>query len=103
MKEFPSVLKPKHKDEFKDLNHDRLKCYLRRDLYEHIISKDENDYFMLEEFNKRVNDMELTKQIVNEVIPELRELGWNCKTSFGGTALFIYSTEQPPVSCWSEE
>ena len=33
---------------------------------------------------------------------ELVKLGWKCKTSFGGTGLFIYSTEEPPPSCWEE-
>jgi len=33
---------------------------------------------------------------------ELEELGWKCKKSFGQTALFIYSTENPPPSCWDD-
>lgn len=102
MKEFTDVLKPKNNANFAKLNHERLKCYLRRDLYEHIISHEEKDYFSLDEFNKRVNDMNLTKQLIKEVIPELEQLGWKCKTSFGGTGLFIYSTEAPPPNCFEE-
>jgi hypothetical protein len=102
MKEFPSVCNPKNKNNFQLLNHDRLKCYLRRDLYEHIISHEENDYFSLDEFNRRVNNMELTKKLVNELIPELEGHGWKCKTSFGGTGLFIYSSDKPPSICWEE-
>lgn len=102
MKEFPSFLKPKNKETFVKVNNDRLKCYLRRDLYEHIISHEEKDYFSLDEFNKRVNDMTITKQLVKEVIPDLESLGWKCKTSFGGTGLFIYSTESPPLNCFED-
>ena len=52
MKEFPCVCNPKNKNNFQHLNHDRLKCYLRKDLYEHIISHEENDYFSLDEVIK---------------------------------------------------
>jgi hypothetical protein len=102
MKEFPDILKPKNKENFAKLNQDRLKCYLRRDLYEHIISHEDKDYFSLDEFNKRANDMNLTKQLVREIIPELEQLGWKCKTSFGGTGLFIYNTENPPPNCFED-
>lgn len=102
MKEFPSVCNPKNKNNFQVLNYARLKCYLRRDLYEHIISHEENDYFSLDDFNRRVNNMEVTKKLVNDLIPELEKQGWKCKTSFGGTGLFIYSSEKPPSSCWEE-
>lgn len=102
MKQFPGFLKVKNKENFATLNHERLKCYLRRDLYEHIISHEEKDYFSLDEFNKRVNNMALTKQLVNEVISELENLDWKCKTSFGGTGLFIYSTENPPPNCFED-
>jgi len=102
MKEFPAFLNPKNKDSFSKLNYDRLKCYFRRDLYEHIISHEEKDYFSLDDFNKRANDMAITKQLCREIIPELEKLGWKCKTSFGGTGLFVYSTESPPPNCFED-
>ncbi len=100
MKEFPTFLKPENKEEFKAKNHERLKCYLRRDLYEHIISHTENEYFSLDDFNRRVNNMEQTKTLVDEIIPELTTLGWKCQKAYGDTGLFIYSTEKPPANCW---
>lgn len=103
MKDFPTTLNVKNKDNFKNLNKDRLKCYLRRDIYEHIISHEESDYFSLDDFNKRVNNMFLTKELVKEILPEIEKLGWKCKTSFGGTGLFIYSTESPPPNCFEDE
>lgn len=102
MREFPSKLKPENKDSFKKVYYDRMKCYLRRDLYEHILSHNENDYFSLDKFNERVDDLELVKKMISELVRELEDLGWKCKTSFGGTGLFIYSTENPPPSCWEE-
>ena len=95
MKEFPDSLKVTNKDNFPTLNYKRLKCYLRRDIYEHIISKAEGDYFVLEQFNERVNSMEMTKKLVDEIKVELEALGWKCTYSFGGTGLFIYKDTKP--------
>src|SRR5271156_4688970 len=99
MKEFPEFLNPKNKENFSSKNRERLKCYLRRDLLEHIISHQEREYFSLDEFNKRVNDISLTQELIKEIIPELEKLGWNCKTSYGFTGLFIYS-EEKPLNCF---
>lgn len=103
MKDFPSILTPENKDRFHALNRERLKCYLRRDLYEHIISHKETEYFSLDDFNRRANDMDTTKELIKELIPELEKLGWKCKTSFGCTGLFVYSTETPPPNCFEDD
>jgi hypothetical protein len=100
MKEFPPTLKTENKDNFAKINHERLKCYLRRDLYEHIISHTENEYFSLDDFNRRVGNMEKTNELIDELIPELTNLGWKCQKAYGDTGLFIYSTEKPPANCW---
>jgi hypothetical protein len=100
MKKLPSKLNVTNKDNFAKINYNRILCYLRRDLYEHIISHKENEYFSLDEFNTRVKDMELTQRMVRELIPELEALGWKCSFSYGDTGLFIYSTESPPENCW---
>jgi hypothetical protein len=102
MREFSSKLNVQNKERFAEIYYDRLKCYLRRDIYEHVLHKDENDYFSLDDFNRKYNNIDLVKKAINEIIPELEALGWKCKSSFGGTALFIYSTETPPPSCWEE-
>jgi hypothetical protein len=103
MKEFPNKLNVTNKDNFSTLHYERTKCYLRRELYEHVISHDENDYFSLDQFNKKYNNMEMVQKMIQELIPELESLGWTCKTSYGGTGMFIYSTDKPPPSCWEEE
>ena len=106
MKELPAILHVKNKDRLFDIYYNRVLCYLRKAIYEHIISKEENSYFDLEQFARMYfdnkNRVDLTKKLYDKIILELEELGWKCKLSFGGTALFIYSTENPPPSCWDD-
>ena len=103
MKEFPDFFSPQNKDKLIEAHRNRLKCYLRRDLYEHILSHQESDYFSLDQFNtQRSNDMNLVKELVNEVILELQQKGWKCQLSFGGTGLFVYANEKPK-NCWEDE
>lgn len=107
MKEFPNILNTKHKDSFSELHYNRVLCYLRKAVYEHIISHDENSYFDLEKFGRlhfkeRKNREELVIKLSLVIQKELEKLGWKCKCSFGGTALFIFSSEKPPASCWDD-
>ena len=105
MKKFPSNLNLKNKENFKKIYNRRLKCYLRRSIYEHIIKNEENNYFSIDEFKneKKVEDSEIIKEIISELIVELNRLGWKCKLAFGGTGLFIYSGENPPSNCWESD
>lgn len=106
MKEFPTILNIKHKVRFQEIYYNRVLCYLRKTVYEHVIREDENSYFDLEKFGRlyfnEKNREELVKKLSTTVQYELENLGWKCKVSFGGTALFIYSSENPPVSCWDD-
>lgn len=107
MKEFPNILNVKHKKQFISIYIDRVMCYLRKEIYEHVISEDENSYFDLEKFGRvyfknKKNREELVNKLADDIIPEISKLGWKCKRSFGGTALFIYSSENPPPSCWDD-
>lgn len=104
MKEFSSRLNVENKNKFFTYHYDRQLCYLRRNIFEHMISKDENTYFELDKFSRNYldNNTELITMMTDTVISELEKLGWKCKTSFGGTGLFIYSTENPPPSCFED-
>lgn len=104
MKEFPSRLNVNNKNNFSTYYYERQLCYLRRNIYEHMISKDENSYFELDKFSRNYldNNTDLITRMTDVVISELEKLGWKCKTSFGGTGLFIYSTEKPPPSCFED-
>ena len=107
MREFPDILTVKKKDKYPDIYKSRVLCYFRKDVYEHVISHDENSYFDLERFGKKYynnhKDREkITTDMSNTIILELEKLGWKCKKSFGDTALFIYSSIDPPPSCWDD-
>lgn len=104
MKEFPKSLDSKNKLNFEKMHYDRGLCYLRRELYEHIIHENENNFFDLDKFNNKfLKNSDMLEKMVNIIIKELNDLGWNCKITFGGTALFIYSTDKLPPSCWDGE
>ena len=104
MKEFPKCLNVKNKNIFDKLFYDRELCYFRRDIFEHILKEDENTFFDLDKFcrNKLKNQKKVMDRMTETIIKELEKLGWNCKTSFNRTGLFIYSTEDPPPSCYPD-
>jgi hypothetical protein len=105
MKEFPIRLNVINKDEFEQIHMQRTICYLRKDLFEHIICKDENDYFDLGAFTSNYfhsKNTEVALTLFTQMKSELAKLGWKCKTSFGGTGMFIYSSAEPPPSCYEE-
>lgn len=107
MKEFPTILNVKNKDRFSEIYYNRVMCYARKAIYEHVIHHEENSYFDLEQFGKSYfngnkNRVSLVGKLFTLLIVELEQLGWKCKLSFGGTALFIYSTPEQPPSCWDD-
>ena len=104
MKEFPDSCNVNNKSEFPELLHNRNLCYLRRDIYELILKEDETNYFDLSKFahNREISDADL-KKMIDIVQSELVGRGWKTKTSFGGTGLFIYSSENPPTNCFPDD
>lgn len=96
MKEFPQKLDVSNKNKFKLFNYNRVKAYLRRHLYEHILSNEEKDYFSIDNFWSQYNTPVEPDRMITEVRDELHRLGWKTEVSFGGTGLFIYSNEKPP-------
>jgi DUF2075 family protein len=96
MKEFPNSLQYKNRASFPNLNYDRVKAYLRRDIYEHIISSKPEDYFDVNKFKKTHNiSMEKAIKMAKEITSELTELGWNTELTHGDTGLYIYGEEKP--------
>ena len=89
MNKFPEHLKPENKCNFSHLKYEMLLSNMREKIFELVLSGNENNYF------------EVDKMIIT-VTKELEQLGWKIKTSFGGTGLFIYSTDIPPPSCFEE-
>jgi len=103
MKTFPNELNVKNIDSFREINNDRIICLIRKEIYDTLIRrKDENEYIDLDMLSKCYSDnnMNIITKIITTIREELHILGWNTKLSFGDTGLFIYSTEEPPSSCW---
>lgn len=104
MKEFPKHLVPTKKNTFPLHRNNRILTYLRKELYDLMLSGDENNYFDIDIFNRKYELSQTNSNIIFQiVIEELENLGWKTKKSFGDTGLFIYSTELPPPSCFSDE
>jgi len=101
MNEFHSTLSVKNKNNFKVIYYNRILCYLRENIYEHILIQEEKDYFDIDCFRKKYTvNSDILNKLVNTVVEELGKLGWKTKIGFGGTGLFIYSTENPPITYW---
>lgn len=107
MKNFPNNINVVNKDKFNDFFRERTLCYLRREIYEHMLCrKDETTYFDISNFSSRychkLKNI-VIKNMIDTITQELENLGWKCKSSYGGTGLFIYSTDEPPANCYPDE
>jgi hypothetical protein len=102
MEKFPENISVSNVDLFSDLNFSRLLALLRKNIYEHLLWNDDNNFFDLDKFCKEnlKRDTDMLEKMIDIIIGELNKFGWNCKLSYGGTALFIYRTTEPPPSCW---
>ena len=106
MDSFPNDITVDNKHKFNVLYTDYIKKKLRESIYINILENDENDYFDFDSWSKensvKPNRLNM-KEIIDEIIIELRNLGWNCTYSYGNTVLFIYSTKDPPNNCYNHE
>ena len=102
MEKFPENISVEKVYLFEELNFNRLLALLRKDIYEHLLWNDDNNFFDLDKFCKEhlKRDTDMLEKMKDIIIEELNILGWKCKLSYGGTGLFIYRTEDPPSSCW---
>ena len=103
MNAFPEHIKVENACAFKKINNDRVLCILRKEVYELLLTrKDENSYVDLDTFSRKYckNQPTILIKLVGQIVSELHELNWRTKLSFADTGLFIYSTDTPPTSCW---
>lgn len=103
MNSFPSHIHANNQASFQDINYERLLDLFRQEVYELLLKrKDDNEYIDLDNFAARHFNRKLTTvmKISEQICSELNTIGWNTKLSFGDTGLFIYSTDNPPRSCW---
>ena len=100
MDKFPDYLNVSQKDNFKKIKYKRLEDIFREDIFIHLINrKDENEYIDLDKYYPNYGK-DIVNSNIEKIIKELNDLGWKTKLSFGNTGLFIYSTDDPPTSCW---
>lgn len=86
MKNFPLKFKPENKESFAQYRYDRNLCYLRKEIYEEIIKG--NDWVDLTLFDKKyVEDMETTLKLTEQLVSELKNLGWKITYLYGKTAI----------------
>ena len=108
MNSFPELLNVKNKNNFPNLNNQRILEKFREHIFLHMLKnyhseKDENNYIDLDVFCKQHmtnRNEKVIKEIVAIVCSELEKLGWKCALSFNDTGLFIYSTVNKPSMCW---
>ena len=108
MQRFPDFLNAKaieyenYEKNFYKYNLERIVKNHRKEICDLIISReDENNYLDIDLFSdKNFTNIDTVKEVLPEILSELKSLGWNTKLSFGDTGLFIYSSDNTPPSCW---
>ena len=117
MKILPHKLAVGNRCNFRKYHIERTLLYLRKEIYEHLLERKyqpemssediemiENNYLDLTQLSNKYNiTIQEIQPMVGVVGEELVELGWKYKKSFADTGLFIYSTEDPPPSCFDQE
>ena len=114
MNSFPYWIGKEYKEEFAGYNFQHILKILRKEIFNHILNYDysnvdsnnqfvcENNSFELDVFFKFYNVNEgKQKEMIEIISKELKEIKWNTQLAFNETALFIYSTDTLPSSCWS--
>ena len=96
---FTEELNTNNKNNFRQLWEKKVEKNLREYIYDFILSrKSEDEYFDLDKYSfyGRI----LVLNVIQKIMTELEILNWKVKLSFGDTVLFIYSSEEPPKTCW---
>lgn len=101
MEEFSLDIHVSKKGNFSNIKYINLLSKLRKHLYNFILDGNESSFFDIDIFNRRyVKDINMMNNMINQVITELNHLGWNTYIGFGGTGLYIYSSEELPVGAY---
>ena len=97
MEQFGLEIHVSNKDNFRDIKYNKLLVKLRKHIYNFILNREENSFFDIDIFNRKyVNNINIMDEMINKISIELNNLGWNTYIGFGGTGLYIYSSEQLP-------
>ena len=101
MEQLPEQLNVKNIELFSsilDLEHKRM---MRKEIYMMILKRNESDFFDIDNFNRRyIKNMEKSTEMAKSICEELETLGWKTFFGFGGTGLYVYSTEDLPPGAY---
>ena len=99
MKKITIELDANNKENFTELRNIDITEKICEDISNFLIHrKDENEYIDLDKYYLRYGKS--CFPLVEKIITQLNNLNWKTKLSFGDSGLFIYSTADPPRSCW---
>lgn len=102
MDNFSDEINVLNKENFENILYNENIRRLRKKIHIFILNnKNENDFFDIDNFNRiYVKDINKTNNMINQVVLELNKLGWKTHIGFGGTGLYIYSSEELPIGAW---
>lgn len=96
-----SELHVSRKSEFSHIHRAYYLKKLRNQVMRWMLVGNENDFFDLDQFNRSyLNNRDLMNELVGDVTVELHGLGWKTFLGFGGTGLYVYSSEERPVNAY---
>lgn len=100
MKTFPEIFTPSlFKEQQELVKKERLKSYLRKEIYEHVLNRRGiDDYFEIDRFKQKYftkGENAVLQECIRDVMEELKKLGWLVGLGFGGMGLFIYVDKKP--------
>ena len=89
MNEFPDHLNPENKHNFSQLKYDKNLSTMRENIFDIILTGDENNYFEIDNFSRiyKLKKIQVDKMVLT-ITKELESLGWKIKKSFGGTGFY---------------
>jgi len=101
MDQFGLELHVSNKDNLNDIKNENLLSKLRKHIYNFILDRKESSFFDIDFFNRKyVKDTNTMNDMINKVVKELDILGWNTYIGFGGTGLYVYSSEDLPQGAY---
>lgn len=103
MNKFPDSLNPKNKANFSLEYSQRILVKLREEVYLHILSHKDTDYYDLDKFRVLNHPLSVgaLNKMTEQIMIELNKIGWKTRTAYGKTGLFIYDGEKP-VNCYED-
>lgn len=90
-----------NKQNFATIRRNEMKVKMRKHIRHMMLEGNESDFFDLDHFNRNyVKDTALSSMILHEICEELHALGWKTFLGFGGTGLYVYSSEELPPGAY---